>query len=358
MAKAIKFNILVDKTPLRDINDLHEHFNLDDLLAHQQSGLLQRWLEVRGLTELAERVASLSSAGPLAAAQELCRTFHPESTPEHIAAAVYPLEYAMQHAARLEELKKSDFARQQVIDDYHSGYARVLQKMFEHPEDYPLIKSALSEIWNMYMGLFRLDFDRFFVHCLHNYPFILFAITANQIFRQDSVFAKIDLAALFDIASSIKKSNINIKRDTNHTWQHVTNDEVRIESVENLSGDVNVKDLDGNEYAGTTAIGKILKGLFFYSNRSTDSVEYILLSDAPKPPFFSYGGETANYWKDIEPRGKYFMILKMEPGNFVRNCGRSGEELNAEHVNGQFPILDGIDYKSNNAADQLLYMEV
>ncbi len=52
------------------------------------------------------------------------------------------------------------------------------------------------------------------------------------------------------------------------------------------------------------------------------------------------------------------MILKMEPGNFVRSCGKIGEELNAEQVNGHFPILDGIDYKSNNPDHQLLYMEI
>jgi hypothetical protein len=72
----------------------------------------------------------------------------------------------------------------------------------------------------------------------------------------------------------------------------------------------------------------------------------------------SFSGITEGHWKDIKPKGKRFLIIHMDSGNFVRNAGKDGEELKAEDVNGKFPILDGIDYKSNNAAHQLVYMEV
>jgi hypothetical protein len=64
-----------------------------------------------------------------------------------------------------------------------------------------------------------------------------------------------------------------------------------------------------------------------------------------------------DYWKDLEPEGKW-LIIKMERGNFVRNRGKSGEELGVDSVNGKFPILEGIDYKSNSNTDKLIYMEV
>ena len=48
----------------------------------------------------------------------------------------------------------------------------------------------------------------------------------------------------------------------------------------------------------------------------------------------------------------------MVNGNFVRNFGKSGEELKVDDVNGKFPILDGIDYKSNSSTHALVYMEV
>ena len=42
-----------------------------------------------------------------------------------------------------------------------------------------------------------------------------------------------------------------------------------------------------------------------------------------------------------------------------RKCtAKRGEELGYADIRDQFVILDGIDYESNNAAHQLLYMEV
>jgi hypothetical protein len=76
------------------------------------------------------------------------------------------------------------------------------------------------------------------------------------------------------------------------------------------------------------------------------------------PHVKTFSGATEGYWKDIKTKGKQYLVIKMESGNFVRGAGKNGEELKAEDVNGKFPILDGIDYKSNNAGHQLVYMEV
>lgn len=72
----------------------------------------------------------------------------------------------------------------------------------------------------------------------------------------------------------------------------------------------------------------------------------------------TFQGDTEGYWKDIEPKGKRFMIIAMVQGNFVRRAGKNGEQLSATDINGQFPILDGIDYKSNNPQHKLIYLEV
>ena len=72
----------------------------------------------------------------------------------------------------------------------------------------------------------------------------------------------------------------------------------------------------------------------------------------------SFSGQTEGYWKDIEPKNKRFMIISMEEGNFVRNAAKQGEELSASDINGKFSIINGIDYKSNNASQKLIYMEV
>jgi hypothetical protein len=60
----------------------------------------------------------------------------------------------------------------------------------------------------------------------------------------------------------------------------------------------------------------------------------------------------------LKPKGTRYLIIQMKNGNLIRNCGKNGEELKADDVNGKFPILDGIDYKSNRSFDQLIFMEV
>ena len=64
------------------------------------------------------------------------------------------------------------------------------------------------------------------------------------------------------------------------------------------------------------------------------------------------------YWKDLEPKGKKFMIVSMEIGDFVRSAGKSGGDLTGSDIKNAFVILDGIDYKSNYSSHKLRYMEV
>ena len=72
----------------------------------------------------------------------------------------------------------------------------------------------------------------------------------------------------------------------------------------------------------------------------------------------TYAGVTDGYWKDLEPKGKKYMIIDMGSGDFVRPAGLSGGDLSSADICNKFVIVDGIDYKSNSSSRQLLYMEV
>ena len=48
MAKTIKFNLILDKQPVRTIDELRENFSIEDMLKYFKNGLLLRWLKVRG----------------------------------------------------------------------------------------------------------------------------------------------------------------------------------------------------------------------------------------------------------------------------------------------------------------------
>lgn len=51
MAKTIKFNLILDNYPVRNIEGLQEHFSIEDMLKYFENGLLLRWLNVRGYDE-------------------------------------------------------------------------------------------------------------------------------------------------------------------------------------------------------------------------------------------------------------------------------------------------------------------
>ena len=45
-------------------------------------------------------------------------------------------------------------------------------------------------------------------------------------------------------------------------------------------------------------------------------------------------------------------------GDFARSAGVIGGDLGSAQINGKFPVVDGIDYKSNSSMRTMLYMEV
>ena len=72
----------------------------------------------------------------------------------------------------------------------------------------------------------------------------------------------------------------------------------------------------------------------------------------------TFSGNTDGDWKVLEPKGKRFMILKMEHGDFICPLQEIGRDLSWDDIFHKFIILDGIRYKSNDASHELLYMEV
>ena len=88
------------------------------------------------------------------------------------------------------------------------------------------------------------------------------------------------------------------------------------------------------------------------------------LKEVLEDNLLEFSGETDGYWKDVESsvddkgNKKQYMILKMAEGNYVRSSGDKDGDLKKSDIEYSFVILDGVDYKSNNANHKLLYMEV
>ena len=71
MAKTIKFNLICDGHPVRTLDDLREHFSIEDVLAHYKSGMLERWLEVRGFEKELDAIRAVPFVDQISAAKSL-----------------------------------------------------------------------------------------------------------------------------------------------------------------------------------------------------------------------------------------------------------------------------------------------
>lgn len=92
MAKTIKFNLICDGNPIRTIEDLQNHFSIEDVLDYYNNQLLHRWLKVRGYNKELEAVSALSCTEPVEIIKELIRVFEVDADPEKVEESVYILK--------------------------------------------------------------------------------------------------------------------------------------------------------------------------------------------------------------------------------------------------------------------------
>lgn len=294
MAKTIKFNLILDNNSVRNIEDLKNNFSIEDILDTFDKGLLQKWLSVRGYNEYLDKVNSIEVDNNVSKIEELIKIFEIECDNSKIREGLAIIDYINEREVLLDEYKKANYITKKVVDDYHSGYDSIIIDIIENKDNMPKIKANIREMEENYMGLFNLNYRDLYNILIDNAPLAIFAILMNKKMRDYLI------------------SNENSSTNTNLIYSKIT-------------------EFIGNKTVLKEKLGIELK---------------------------VFKGNTEAYWKDIEPKEKTFMIISMESGNFVRNSGKFGEELSSIDVNNVFLFLDGIDYKSNNAKQELLYMEV
>ena len=306
MAKTIKFNLICDGKPVRTLEDLRNNFSIEDVIAYFNNQLLHRWLNVRGYNQELDKVEALQTEDEIELVKGLIEIFEVDMDIASVEEKTYILRYKWEQELLLEEYNKNKFKRTSIIDDYHSGYDQLIEDIHTHFDDISRMKAAISEINKQYARLYELDYRTLFYDFLEKAPLAIFVMLMNSKMR--------DKYLPISITEEDGSVVVDINEDTDKKDMY--------ESVR-----------------------------FLVSN--SDKIHKIL-GDNLKV----YSGETDGYWRDVETPDKKYMVLKMENGNYVRSTGKNGGDLASADVNEKFVILDGIDYKSNNASHVLFYMEV
>lgn len=322
MAKTVKFNLICDGTPIRTVEDLRDNFSIEDVLAYYDSKLLHRWLSVRGYDNLLKKVEEISSEDSMEIIKSLITLFEVEVDVKKVEESVYILQYNKEREELLSIYKKDEFKANSVVDDHQTGYTQLVDRIVDNADDIAVIRAAITEMINNYYWILEKDHRNLFYKLYYKAPMALFVMLTHEETR------KLYLPQMVTVTKTKDDGTEEVVETTTDVAKKYDDQEMTQLMSDKL------------------AMYKLVCGLI-------STAETIL-----KDNLLSFAGVTDGYWKDIETKGKKYMIINMQSGNYVRSAGKAGEELGYYDVLNGFIIIDGIDYKSNNATHKLLYMEV
>lgn len=305
MAKTIKFNLICDDKPVRTIEDLQNNFSIEDVLAYYDNKLLHKWLAVRGYTKELNAVNEISETDQLSIIKKLISIFDVLTDEHKVEESIYMLKYLEERKELCAIYDKENYKTAAVIDDYETGYRQLVEGILQNPEDVAKIKASIETMVNDYKWIFELNHREFFWKLVGRSTLAVMCLLMNKGSRD--YFVPVSEKDENDVEHLDTESNA----DKNDMYKEIC------------------ELIKASEYA--TELGE---------NLST------------------FAGITDGYWKDLEPKGKKYMIISMGAGDYVRSAGVQGGDLSKSDVTNKFVIVDGIDYKSNSATRQLLYMEV
>lgn len=308
MAKTIKFNLILDNYPVRNIEGLQEHFSIEDMLKYFENGLLLRWLNVRGYDEQYALVKNIDkSLEKKEIVKELVKIFEVvEIDDAEIEKAIGILTYLEKEKELNEIYRLNAFSKREIINDYHSGYEALITHMEENKDNMALLKADVIQMEMEYVGLFYLNYYKLYFRLLENAPKAIFVILTRAPFR------KLWLGD-FPALPQFLFRNLSMGKEAN---------EKIYKSIESLlHNNAMLKSLLGDDL-------KIVK-------RNTQAM-----------------------WDPIERPEVKLMVIKIAPGTFVKNAGEFSEKFGDADVNNKFLLFNGLEYQCNNEANELLYMEV
>ncbi|MGB1262407.1 MAG: hypothetical protein ACPG52_05805 [Cognaticolwellia sp.] len=311
MAKTIKFNLMLNGVPVRNIEGLQENFCINEVLEIYNDGLLLKWLKVRDFTEYIEKLEEIHDSKSVI--KDLIKIFNVVKSDKEIKEAIYALNFWENRKEVLDELNRKENKVRDVIEDYHNGYEALKLELIEHKTDMPFIKKAVDEICNNYLKLFKLDFFAFFQQYRDESPLVIYSVLMKVELRDlflSNEYLKKDLTQF--VVSSQKVFRVKFQKFFHSCLANV-NENKLIVFKDDYLGNIGLK---------------------------------------------SFCGQTDGYWKDLEVKNKQVMVLSIPTKTFVRNLGKPDEELSSDDIDGNFIILNGLDYKSNNLTGNLVYMEL
>lgn len=348
MAKKIKFNLHLNGNSIKTLDDLRNNFNVDDMLINLKLGILPRWLSVRGFNEQLKKVAPLDyrTLGDLEIAKALIHIFDLQASEQEIKEALYFI-----HLIRQRQKNASDFDRKRlsldgVIARYHDGYSDLLSKM---KPKYVITESALSKI----KGLISDDLVS-----------KLSTLKGNIYRTGEELMSVVDYVLGLTLNANQKQNILAHSKEPQEfalikaTVREIVGHYRRLFEIDAVRF---YEDFAENEPLAIFAVlmNRNARDLFLknakISQKLIQLIDWNFLNSLPFKPEME-GRNTTSYWDTIREPGKEYLIIRIESGSFVQNVTNRTEKLSYSDVNGKFPILNGINYRSPNPNHKLVFL--
>lgn len=290
MAKTIKFNLILDNYPVRNIEGLQEHFSIEDMLKYFENGLLLRWLNVRGYDEQYAAVEAIDkSLDRKEIVTSLVKIFEvAEMDIADIEKAIGILTYLDEEKELNAIYKENAYAKKQVVDDYHSGYTALIMHMEENKDNMALLKADAIQMEREYFGLFELNHYELYFRLVESAPKAIFAILTRDAFRKfwigeeanTKIYSSVKTALLATAkAKEILGDDLKIvKRNTRAMWDPIERPEVKLMVISIVAGTFIKNAGNFSEKLGNTDVNdKLVKfdGLEYQCNNETYELLYM-----------------------------------------------------------------------------------
>ena len=314
MAKTIKFNLICDNYPVRTIEDLQEHFSFEDVCKYYNNKLLHKWLKVREYEKQLKKVEAIKSKDKIEILKELAQIFEVMLDEEEVYHIILRDKKEKKTVPVVNE-KKED-----IIQEYAKGYDELVQQMLDAPDDINKIKIRIQCIVKNYMWVFKRDYKNLFYTFYDNNAWnVIMCLLMNLESRKYYIYGSSNYAA-------VKNEGYILKQEREEERHKI------LEYCASIASD-----------------SKIRKKLH------CTCVTHL---------------NTEGQWYRLRAEGKRFMLIHMTSGSCIKlssgkttkktdNIREVSEDVLAwQNVNGHYPIVDGILYKSNSTMNSLYYMEV
>ena len=180
MAKTIKFNLMCDGYPCRNIEDVQEHFCIEDMLEYYESGLLKRWLEVRGFKDELAEVEAIKATEVLQITEELIRIFEILTDEDKVKEAVSLINYQKKRQAANQANEERGYQSATVITNYVSGYDSIVKEMLDSSTPSKVVQQHINTLATDYQPLFEKNIYTFFTKSLQDRPLVCLNLLYNK----------------------------------------------------------------------------------------------------------------------------------------------------------------------------------